>query len=402
MVIGIDGSRAFIKRRTGIEEYSYQVIKNLRHWLSDDEVVLYIRHDQAVDFDLPENWKVRKLRFPKFWTQIRLSLEMLLHPIDLLFVPAHTVPVIHPARNTTLLFNNFFIWYIRKIFNTKKDWEYAYSVVGGPKKTIVAIHGLEYEFCPEAYSFWERAYMRFVIKNSCKWASRVICVSENTKNDLIDKYFIEEKKINVVYEGYSGRNDIVSENKILGYARKENCDIRLPFIIFIGRIEKRKNVSGIVEAFDILKEKYGLPHKLVLVGKPGYGYEEIKNRIVISKFKKDIVETGYVEDQEKWELLKCADVFVFPTFYEGFGLPILEAQNALVPVVTSKNSSIPEVADGAVLYADPDNHQEIAENIRILIDNPSAKEDMVRRGFENLKRFSWADCAKKIAVLLKD
>jgi len=216
----------------------------------------------------------------------------------------------------------------------------------------------------------------------------------------MEKYSISENKIKVIYEGYSGRSDIVNEKTILGYARKENCDIKRPFIIFIGRVEKRKNVFGIVEAFNIVKEKYNLPHKLVLIGKPGYGYEEIKNKINASQFKNDIIEAGYVSEEKKWEFLKCADVFVFPTFYEGFGLPIFEAQNALVPVVTSKNSSIPEVADDAVLYADADNFQEIAENIYVLINNPSAREDMIRRGFENLKRFSWADCAKDIATLL--
>ena len=366
MKIGIDGSRAFIKRRTGIEEYSYQVIKNLRPWLNEDEVFLYVRHNQEVDFDLPENWKIKKLWFPRFWTQIRLSLEILLGSVDKLFVPAHTVPFVHP------------------------------------KKTVVVIHGLEYEFCPKAYSFLERIYMRFVIKNSCKWASKVVCVSENTKRDVMKLYGTEENKIEVVYEGYSGKDGASEGSGILGHASKEKCDIGAPYILFVGRIEERKNVKGIIEAFEIVKEKYGVEHKLVLAGKPGYGYGDIRKRIEISKFRNDVVEMGYVSDEEKWEILRCADVFVFPTFYEGFGLPILEAQNAFVPVVTSKVSSIPEVAGDAALYADPNDHHTIAENIYVLISNREAKEDMVRRGVENVKRFSWADCAKKLALMIKE
>lgn len=366
MKIGIDGSRAFIKKRTGIEEYSYQVIKHLIPWLEKDEVVLYVKKSQSVDFDLPKNWKIKKLWFPRFWTQLRLSLEMILHPVDELFIPAHTVPFLHPA------------------------------------KTTVVIHGLEYEIYPKAYSLLERVYMRFVIKNSCKWASKVVCVSENTKRDVMRLYGTAENKIRVIYEGYSGKVDGAESMNIFGYAKKESCEANKPYVLFVGRIEERKNVKGIVEAFDILKEKYGVNHKLLLVGKPGYGYESIKKRIGNSKFNKDILEMGYVSDDEKWEILKCAEAFIFPTFYEGFGLPILEAQNALVPVVTSRVSSIPEIADDAVMYADPTDHQSIAENVHVLLSNKIAKDDMVRRGYDNVKRFSWAECARDIAALLHD
>ncbi len=165
MTIGIDASRAFSKQRTGIEEYSYRVIENLRNYLPNEKVVLYLRKNQEVDFELPKKWSVKKINCPRLWTQLGLSLEMLLHPVDVLFVPAHTVPFIHP------------------------------------KKTIVTVHGLEYEFCPTAYSWFERFYMRLTIKKSCAWASKIISVSENTKKDLIELYNVSEKKINVVYEG---------------------------------------------------------------------------------------------------------------------------------------------------------------------------------------------------------
>ena len=374
MKIGIDGSRAFIEKRTGIEEYSYQVIKNLTTELKEQEVILYVRKNQQIDFELPKNFRVKVINFPKFWTQAGLSLEMFFHPVDTLFIPAHTVPFIHPSN------------------------------------TIVTIHGLEYEFCPEAYSFFERLYMRFVIKNSCKWAKKVICVSENTKKDVMKLYGVSREKIDVIYEGYVEKielealeieREISVIKKCSGNLKGDTLIESLkPYIFFIGRIEKRKNIEGIIEAFNILKEKYGISHQLVLAGGPGFGYEDIKNKIENSKFKKDIIEKGYVSEKNKWELLKNADVFVFPSFYEGFGLPILEAQNVLTPVVTSNVSSIPEVADEAVLYADPNNTQEIAENIYILISNEKAREDIVKRGLENVKRFSWINCANKIARLL--
>ena len=181
MIIGIDASRAFIKNRTGIEEYSYQVIKHLVNELKGHEVVLYLRKNSAnYEFDadarmidnvkLPANWKLKVIKWPRFWTQGGLSLEMLLNPVDVLFVPAHTVPFIHPEN------------------------------------TAVTIHGLEYEFCSGAYSLWEKIYMRCSIKNSCRWAKTIITVSNNTRKDLVKLYGIDESKIKVIYEG-CGSND---------------------------------------------------------------------------------------------------------------------------------------------------------------------------------------------------
>lgn len=369
MRIGIDGSRAFIKQRTGIEEYSYQVIRHLTAWLCDEEVFLYVRKNQEVDFEIPAKWKIRKLWFPRFWTQIRLSLAIVFDSIDSLFIPAHTVPIFHP------------------------------------KKTTVVVHGLEYEFCPEAYSWFERVYMRFVIRNSCRWASNIISVSENTKKDLVDLYKIPEQKITVIYEGYSQEESVFQQSSYSGL-ENEKAKILLrnfqKYILFVGRIEKRKNVANIVKAFETIKAKYGVSHILVLAGKPGYGFADIAKSIGKSPFSKDVLELGYVSEHDKWALLKKADVFVFPSLYEGFGLPILEAQKMLVPVVTSKISSIPEVADDAVLYADPNNPDEIGENIYLLISNEKAREDMIKRGLGNLERFDWTDCAKQLADKIRE
>ena len=223
MKIGIDASRAFLKQRTGIEEYSYQVIKNLTNYLQNEQVILYVRKNQEVDFELPEKWNVRKINCPRLWTQIGLSLEMFLHPVDVLFVPAHTVPIIHP------------------------------------KNTIVTVHGLEYEFCPTAYSWFERFYMRLTIKKSCDWSSGIISVSRNTRKDLIGLYNVPEKKIKVVYEGYDNKiQNPKSKNQIKSKIRNQK------FLLFVGRIEERKNIVNIIKAFEILKEKYDTNEKCLI------------------------------------------------------------------------------------------------------------------------------------------
>ena len=355
MKIGIDGSRAFLKNRTGIEEYSYQVIKNLRGKIQGHWVVLYMRKNQCVDFELPKNWKIKIIQFPRFWTQIGLSLEMLLHPADVLFIPAHTVPLLHP------------------------------------QKTLVTIHGLEYEFCKKGYSFWERLYMRWSIKKSCQWASEIISVSENTKKDLMRLYDVPEEKIDVVYEGYE---KVESENL------KVKSDMEKPYLLFIGRIEERKNIKNIIKAFEILKEKNNLPHTLVLAGKSGHKYADLKSQFSNSKFSSDILELGFVSEQEKWQLLKHADTFVFPTLYEGFGIPILEAQSVGCPVVAANNSSIPEVSGGGAILVDPESPQEIADAIHKLLSEETLKNDIIAKGLQNIRQFSWDICCQHIANII--
>ncbi len=361
MKIGIDASRAFIKRRTGIEEYSYQIIKHLRDKLDGHQVILYVRKNQKVDFDLPENWKIKVIKWPRLWTQVGLSLEMLFHPANVLCVPAHTVPIIHP------------------------------------RNTVVVIHGLEYEIVPQAYSFWERIYMRFSIKNSCRWAKNIIAVSKNTREDLMNLYKVPGEKVAVVYEGYEENFKL----EISNFKKKSNDPIPKPYLLFIGRLEERKNIIGIAQAFEVLKEKYKIPHKLVLAGRPGYGYEKIRAEIAGSPIKDEIIFPGFVKDEEKFSLIQNADVFLFPTFYEGFGIPVLEAQSLGVPVVVSNVSSLPEVANGSAVLVDPNEPGFIAERTYALIGDKELRDDIIKRGYENVKRFSWEKCAEEMAGILK-
>ena len=419
MIIGIDASRAFLEKRTGIEEYSYQVIKHLRNELAGEQVVLYVRevtHKQrttdneqrtasneqqttnneqrkanneqratekrvlsvgSCSLSVPSGWKVKKMWGPRLWTQGRLALEMLFHPPDALFVPAHTVPWMHP------------------------------------KKTVVTVHGLEYEFCPEAYSWWERLYMRWSIKNSCRWASSIIAVSENTKRDLMKFYGVPEEKIAVVYEGVSHTQLTTNNEQQNSKFQIQNFKLQIhfnppiggqkPYFLFVGRIEARKNVARMIEAFDCFKKKCGTNHQLVLAGKPGYGYEEIANCKLQIAISSDVVELGYVSEEEKWELLRNAEGFLFPSLYEGFGLPVLEAQAIGVPVLTSNTSSLPEVSgtDSAVLV-DPLSVEDIARGIEKIALDSDFRSAIIESGSKNVTRFSWGACAKQIARELVD
>jgi len=404
--IGIDASRAFLPQRTGIEEYSLQIIKALARQLKEERVVLFVARriwlqggDQRIDklrkenpqelarffrrkydFEIPLNWEVRLIPFYFFWTQLGLSLELLLQPVDRLLVPAHTVPLIHPAH------------------------------------TVVVIHGLEYEHCPESYSFSSRTFHRIFIKKSCQWSEKIVAISKKTRDDLKKIYQVPKEKIQVIYNGFSPgisfkqktlekQNSILTsqnlnQDKELGLALKELT--KESFLLFISRLDQRKNVKGVIKIFENLKEKHDYSGKLVLAGKEGFGFEKISKQIKCSKFAQDIVQLGYVTDWEREWLFSKADVFLFPSLFEGFGLPVLEAQERGVPVVTSRRRPLNEVAGSEEILVDPQDYSAAAQLVNRLLVDRDFRQRIIEEGHQNTQRFSWDKCAQGIARLLKN
>jgi len=349
MVIGINAVAAFKQPRTGVEEYTYQLIKHLtmlegskRH-----RFILYSHQLSAGDIRLwPENFQINQLKWPlPMWTQIRLTSEMALNRPEVLFIPVHVLPLIHPQNS------------------------------------VVTIHGLEYEYYPKMYPWRHLNYLRWSTKHALKKARQIITVSENTKEDLVKLYGGQPEKITVVHHGVSTPQSLP--------VRKQAGK---PYILFIGRLETKKNVQGLITAFNLLKKKHRIPHRLVLVGPRGYGYQPIRQN--------DIIEKGYVDEQEKWRLLQEAAMFVLPSFYEGFGMPILEAQATGCPVITSNLSSMPEVAGRAALLANPNNIEQIVEAMYKIISDNQLRKDLIDKGYTNVKRFSWSKCAQETLEVL--
>ncbi len=405
MTIGINATAAIKQPRTGVEEYTYQLIKHLTMLpeAREHRFILYTRKwstnlsanftnkillspplekggDGGIfDFPLPENFEIKILRWPLpfLWTQIRLAWEMLRQPPEALFIPVHILPIFHP------------------------------------QDSVVTIHGLEYEFFPEYYPILHRLYLRFSTKYAIKYARKIIAISENTKQDLIKLYDCETAKIEVVYHGISfpdvipARFDEASARRakagIQNSGSRIKCgmtEIERPYLLYLGRLEQKKNIDGILEAYKILKEKYQILHELVLAGTPGYGYKNIKAKIQNTKYK--IHNCGYVSEKEKWQLLSGADIFLFPSHYEGFGLPVLEAQTAGAPVVTAFSSCLPEVAGEGALFVDPKNPTQIAEAAKSIIDDKALRDKLIKSGYENLKRFSWEKCAQETLKILAE
>ena len=359
MKIAIDASRIDVSKKTGTEYYSFEIIKNLLLIDSSkkNQYILYSRKPiSKLLSEFSGNCFINKIiSLPRFWTQIGLALKMLKDKPDILFIPAHTIPWIHP------------------------------------KKTVVAIHGLEYEYFPDAYSFFEKFHLRLTTKLALKWAKKIIVPSQSTKNDLIKFYRANPKQIEVIYHGFASY-----QPPAISYQLSNK------YILFIGRLERRKNLARLIQSFNFIKEKYKIPHYLILTGKKGFGFKKIQKAVENSPYKNDIVLKDYVSEKEKKDLLKNADVFAFVSLYEGFGFPILEAMEANVPVVASNNSSLLEIANDAALLVNPQNTEEISQAIYKILNNDSLKKSLIEKGKENIKRFNWQKCAKKTLEVLNE
>ena len=362
MKIGIDASRAFVKERTGTEEYSYRFIENLTLLdTSSHQIFLYVKNLKDVHINFPKNFHIKEIKRNKLWTQCWLSREMKKNMIDVLFVPAHCIPFIHP------------------------------------KNTVVTIHGLEYKYCPENYSLRERFQLEFNTLLNVKWSKKIIVPSESTKNDLIKYYKVNPEKVRVVYHGVES-----IQYPVLSIKPRDKDDFN---ILFIGRLERRKNLVNLIKAFDKFKDNNSINdkrYKLILVGKKGLGFEEIELAINQSSHKKDIIIKGYVSEAEKTKLYQNASLFVLISFCEGFGLPILEAMSRGVPVMCSNASSLPEIAGDAGLLVNPKDIKEIAEGFEKIICNQEVKDDMIEKGHENTRKFSWEKCARKTMDIFLD
>lgn len=398
MIIGIDASRANHEQRTGVENYAFFLIQEMKKLIggeigklgnyetSELKIILYSNVPlQGELAKLPPHWESKVLRWPpkRLWTHVRLSFEMLIHPPDVLFVPAHVFPIIHP------------------------------------KKTVMTVHDVAALRFPASYNWFERWYSLFSAKMAMKKLWKIIVPSQFTKDELL-KFEITtaarrgpaaavgnsklQEKVYVISHGY---NNIYSEKRNdTDIARILNkYSLRQPFIMSIGRLEEKKNTVRIIEAFNLIRSKEiaSSPAKasrndskvqLLLVGRPGHGYEKIKEAIEQSPHRQDIITPGWVDEADVPILMSAAEVFVFPSLYEGFGLPVLEAFAGGVPVVASRGSSLEEVGGDAAMYVDPQNSEEIAQAVIRLVSDETLRKEKIRLGSEQLKKFDWQTCAQ--------
>lgn len=256
------------------------------------------------------------------------------------------------------------------------------------KKNIVVIHDLAYRRFRDETDFFAGAYMRLMYFAASRFAKKIITVSEFSKKELLELYRPAKEKVSVIYEGPPAMK--TSSEKT----------INEPYFFFIGNTRPRKNLKRLLEAFRIFSKNHP-DYRLVLAGKSEKRFLDLDTEIKRLNLENKIIQAGVVTDKEKTSLYQGSSGLLFPSLYEGFGLPVLEAQSLGVPVLTSRLASLPEVAGDAAIYVDPYDPQDIAKGMVKIVEDTAFRNGIIKKGFENLKRFSWEKTAKETLDLLK-
>ncbi|MCK9438865.1 MAG: glycosyltransferase family 1 protein [Patescibacteria group bacterium] len=305
--------------------------------------------------------------------------------------PENTVQTFYP--------NKIFNYLLQKTFSYPKldkiiggvDLFYSphinFSSFSSKVKKVITIHDLSFLRYPEFFSqrknFWHKSVN---ISKKIKDFDKIIAVSDNTKNDLIELLKISENKIEVVYPGITN-NLFLNHNFSPDFLAKK-YGISRSYVLYLGTIEPRKNIIGLIKAYNLLRDA-GFDHLLVLAGSWGWKTKEIKKEWFKSRYKKDIIFTGYVPSEEKSVFYSQAELFVYPSFYEGFGFPPLEAMYFSLPVISSNVSSLPEVLSDSALLINPDKSGDLFEAMKILLIDQNLKTKLREKGKIRSSFFSW-------------
>ena len=229
-----------------------------------------------------------------------------------------------------------------------------------------------------------RAYVKALMRYAARRSLAVITVSEFSRREIIERFCVNEDRVFAIAHGV-----ITNGN---GAERSKSGP---PFLLFVGNLEHRKNLVRLIEAFRRLRDRRRIAHRLVLCGKPGHGWGNIQAAIEKEGVQKAIDLPGFVSNEELAKLYRSADLFVFPSVYEGFGLPVLEAMACGTPVACSNATSLPEVGGGAVEYFDPYSVEDMEDAIERVLDSPDRQAEMRENGLRQAARFTWEECARK-------
>jgi glycosyltransferase involved in cell wall biosynthesis len=260
--------------------------------------------------------------------------------------------------------------------------------------TVVTIHDLVAFLFPETIPRKYAMYMRWLIKRVVKRADRIISVSENTKYDLVTVLGADPDKITVVYEAAQPKFKPVDDPaKLEEVKRRYNIDS--PFLYHVGNIEPRKNLVRLIKAFLLLRERIGRTAKLVISGQEGWLTKKLYTAFNSLDFKDDVIFTGYVPHEDLPILMNAAQAFVFPSLYEGFGLPALEAMQCGTPVITSNISSLPEIVGQAAILVDPQDEDSIANGMQRVLEDGALRQRLSSQGLKQAALFSWEKAASQ-------
>lgn len=260
-------------------------------------------------------------------------------------------------------------------------------------KVIITVHDLAFKSLKHAFTWKTTLWKNFITNLSIKKADKIIAITEFAKSEILKYYPMVNNKITVVYNGF---NDFSKDTINLNNVNEKILSLKNNKYIFtVSTISPRKNIDGLIKSFDLIKNKI-CDYKLVVAGKNGWLYENVYKLVDELKLKERVIFTGGVNDDELKFLYKNSTLFVYPSFYEGFGLPPLEAMSFKIPCVVSNKSSIPEVVGELAIKVNPNNIKEIASSIIKLVEDDILRNELILKSIDGVKKFSWHKCAREM------
>jgi glycosyltransferase involved in cell wall biosynthesis len=376
MIIGVDIRALMDSNPSGVPEYTFNLIKNILKLDQKNEYRLFYNSFRNQDLAWPEfkqdNVRLIKKRYPNkilnylgFKFLNRPKINNLLGDIDVFFMP-HI---------------NLMSWPSKKF------------------KSILTIHDLSFLRHPEFFSWRKNFWHRMInVKKMVKHFDVIVAVSENTKRDVVELCGVDPEKVKVIYSGTPNNGQCgEGSDKV-----KEKYKLSGKFILYLGTLEPRKNIEGLIKAYEKLRNnnKKLRDYKLVLAGGNGWKSKNIFEAQKKSPYKDDIIFLGYVDRADKNYLYQLASVFVYPSFYEGFGFPPLEAMAAGAPVITGFTSSLSEIVGSAGLMIDPYNITDLDLAMEKVLSDNNLRNSLIQKGLEQARKFDWGSTAGKYLEIM--
>jgi glycosyltransferase involved in cell wall biosynthesis len=361
---------------SGVAFYTYNLIKALLSLENQTDYQIGIYRQPSL-----KNWLKQDFNHPKILAE--------LGKINCLPLPVTITNLFAPYLNNFFNFDQNYLGDIDIIHGTD---HYVYPCRRAKK--IMTIHDLTFL----KYPFYSNKIVQNYTKriNKClPWTDLIITFSQNSKQDIIKYFSLAEDRVIITSEASRYSINQLNQEKIKFLKNSFNYDFSKPYLLFVSTLEPRKNIVNLIKSFNFLKQQDKIPHQLVLIGQKGWNYEKIFQEINQSKFKQEIHYLGYLNDELVALFYTLADVFIYPSFYEGFGLPVLEAMTLGTPVVTSHTSSLPEVAGNAAIYINPEDAQSIAEGVSTVINNRKLRADLISKGKARASLYSWQRVAEE-------
>lgn len=376
MRIGIDLRCLASGRKSGVEEYAISLLSALFREDHENEYVLFFNEWRSTGVDLRfadgiPNVSIRRFRIPNLLLNLSLwyfrypKLDRLIGGADVFFFP-----------------------------------NVNFMAVSRAVRTFVTAHDLSFEICPETFSWKQRVWHYLVNpRRLFREAERIFAVSQSTKDDLVSRYGIRPERVAVIPSGIGPDFRVYDRNdpKLLSVQKRYELPFR--FVLYLGAFEPRKNIVSVIHAFEALKRARHpkLEHLgLVLAGVSGWKDRDIHEAIRHSAFRGNIILSGFVADDEKPAFYNLASVFVYPSLYEGFGFPALEALACGVPVIASNSSSLPEVVGDAGVLVDPYRTDEIFRALEAVLLDKKFSAFLREKGVQRTHNFSWKRASQKI------